>query len=415
MALNSRQHEDPHPQSLRRRDFVAGAVTAAATATLVSPAAVCGTSANSKVEIGIIGQGGRGRWISGLFAEHPGYKIAAVADYFPRVANAGGDGLGVDKNRRYSGLLGYQRLIDSKVDAVVLETPPWVFPEHSRAALAAGCHVYVAKPVACDVPGCLAIADLGRKATESKRVFLVDFQIRTDPVWQECVKRVRAGAMGKTAIVATHYFDEGWSDPAKTKDISSRLTNLIWVNDVELGGGLLVNAGIHAVDGALWLLGDKPPVSAVGASRRGRKNPVGDSHDCFSVTYEFADGTLLNHVGEHILNNNAEPFCGCFAYGQGAYMQGEYNGKTWLRGGPQGFKGDTVQNLYADGAKRNIATFHKSITQGVYDNPTVAPGVNSTLTCILGREAALSGAKVTWSDMLRAARKIEVDVSGLNL
>jgi myo-inositol 2-dehydrogenase / D-chiro-inositol 1-dehydrogenase len=415
MRPDSRLDKSTHPQSLRRRDFVAGAVTAAATATFVSPAAVCGSIANSKVEIGIIGQGGRGRWISGLFAENPGYKIAAVADYFPRVANAAGDGLGVDKNRRYSGLLGYQRLIDSKVDAVVLETPPWVFPEHARAALAAGCHVYVAKPVACDVPGCLAIAELGKKATQNKKVFLVDFQIRTDPTWQECAKRAHAGALGKIGLVASHYFDEGWSDPPKTKDISSRLTNLIWVNDVALGGGLLVNAGIHAIDGALWILGNKTPTSAVGASRRGRTNPVGDSHDVFSVTFEFADGTILNHVGEHVQNNNAEPFCGCFAYGQGAYMQGEYNGKTWLRGGPLGFKGGTVANLYGDGAKRNIAAFHKCITGGIYDNPTVAPSVNSTLACILGREAALVGTKVTWDEMLRAAKKIEVDVTGLTL
>lgn len=413
MDRNSLKKEPSH--AWRRREFLAGAVTAGAAAALVRPTAVRGSSANGKVEIGVIGQGGRGRWISGLFAEHPGYKIAAVADYFPQVANAAGDAFGVAKNRRYSGLLGYQRLIDRKVDAVVLETPPWVFPEHARAALAAGCHVYMAKPVACDVPGCLAIAELGKKATQQKKVFLVDFQIRTDPTWQECVRRAHAGALGKIALVASHYFDEGWPDPPKTKDISSRFTNLIWVNDVDLGGGLLVNAGIHAIDGSLWILGDKPPVSAVGSSRRGRKNPVGDSHDVFSITYEFADGTLLNHVGEHIQNNNAEPFCGCFAYGQGAYMQGEYNGKTWLRGGSQAFKGGMVENLYAEGAKRNIATFHKNITEGIYDNPTVAPSVNSTLACILGREAALAGAKVTWNEMLRAAKKIEVDTTGLTL
>ncbi len=407
--------QDKHLQTWRRRDFVAGAVTAAATATFVAPAAVGGDNANAKLQIGIIGQGGRGSWISKLFAQHPGYKIVAVADYFPKVATAAGEALGVDKSRRYSGLMGYQRLIDSKVDAVVLETPPWVFPEHARAAVAAGCHVYMAKPIACDVPGCLAIADLGKKATQSKKVFLVDFQIRTEPNWHECVKRVHAGALGKIGLVASHYFDEGWPDPPKTKNISSRFTDLIWVNDVDLGGGMLVNAGIHAVDAALWLLGDKPPLNAVGASRRGRKNPVGDSHDVFSVTYEFADGAVLNHIGEHIQNNNGEPFCGCFAYGQGAYMQGEYNGKTWLRGGSQGFKGALVENLYEEGAKRNIATFHKSITEGVYDNSTVAPSVNSTLACILGREAARAAAKVTWGDMLRGAKRIEVDTTGLTL
>ena len=121
---------------------------------------------------------------------------------------------------------------------------------------------------------------------------------------------MHAGALGKIALLASHYFDEGWPDPPKTKDISSRFTNLIWVNDVDLGAGMLVNAGIHAIDAALWIAGDRTPTSATGGSRRGRKDPVGDSADTFSITYEFSDGMLLNHVGEHIQNNNAEPFCG---------------------------------------------------------------------------------------------------------
>ena len=273
----------------------------------------------------------------------------------------------------------------------------------------------MAKPIACDVPGCLAIAELGKKATQNKKVLLVDFQIRTDPFWQECVKRVHAGALGKIALLASHYFDEGWPDPPKTKDISSRFTNLIWVNDVDLGAGMLVNAGIHAIDAALWIAGDRTPTSATGGSRRGRKDPVGDSADTFSITYEFSDGMLLNHVGEHIQNNNAEPFCGCFAYGQGATMQGEYDGKTWLRGGAHGFRGGVVQGLYPAGAQRNIATFHKNVTEGVYDNATVPPSVNSTLTCILGREAASTGGKVTWDDMIRANKRLTVDTTGLTL
>jgi myo-inositol 2-dehydrogenase/D-chiro-inositol 1-dehydrogenase len=406
-------HEQRNNEPCSRRNFITGVAATAATVTFVKPSAVYGADANSKVEVGIIGQGGRGNWISKLFAQHGGYKIAAVADYFPHVADAAGEGLGVDKARRFSGLLGYKRLIESKVDAVVLETPPWVFPEHASAAVAAGCHVYMAKPVACDVPGCLTIAEQGKKATQNKKVFLVDFQIRTDPFWQECVKRVQAGALGKVALLASHYFDEGFSDPPRTKDISKRFTNLIWVNDLDLGASYLVNAGIHAIDGALWIAGDKTPLSAMGSSRRGRKNPNGDSDDAYSITYEFADGLMLNHIGEHIQNSNSEPFCGCFAYGQGAYMEGEYDGKTWLRGGAQGFKGGEVRGLYGEGAKRNIALFHKNIIEGVFDNPTVQSSVNSTLTCILGREACKQNAKLTWDEMLKNGKKLEVDVTGL--
>jgi predicted dehydrogenase len=54
------------------------------------------------VKLGVIGNGGRGSWIAGLFQKHGGYEMHAVADYFPEVADKSGEALGVAKNRRYS-------------------------------------------------------------------------------------------------------------------------------------------------------------------------------------------------------------------------------------------------------------------------------------------------------------------------
>ena len=75
----------------------------------------------------------------------------------------------------------YKRLIDSGVEAVVLETPPYFFPEHAQAAAAAGKHVYMAKPVASDVPGTLKIEAAAHQASGLKQAFLVDYQIPTPP------------------------------------------------------------------------------------------------------------------------------------------------------------------------------------------------------------------------------------------
>ena len=77
----------------------------------------------------------------------------AVADYFPNVAEACGEAVGVDKARRFSGLSGYRRLMESGVEAVALVVPPYFFPEQTRVVVEAGLHVYMAKPVAVDVPG----------------------------------------------------------------------------------------------------------------------------------------------------------------------------------------------------------------------------------------------------------------------
>ncbi len=395
---------------ISRRGMMKTAASAAAF-TIVAPQFVRGTQANSKIELGVVGCGGRGAWIANLFARHPGYQITAVADYFQAVADRCGDALKVPQGRRFPGLLGYKRLIESKVDAVALETPPWFFPEHATAAVSAGLHVYMAKPVACDVPGTLAIAAAGRQATQTQRCFLVDFQIRTDPYASETVKRIREGALGKLSMISSFYTDEGFADPPRQKTIAPRLQQLIWVNDNDIGGGYLVNAGIHAIDAALWVA-NANPLSAMGSGRKGRKEINGDSDDIFSITYEFPGGLVCNHRGEHIQNLHGFT-AGCEAYGQGAYAEINYEGKTWLRGGEMGYRGGDVVGLYEAGAVSNIALFHKSVAESRFDNPTLTPSVNATLATLLGREAAHRNAKVTWDELIRENKKLDIDLTGL--
>ncbi len=79
------------------------------------------------------------------------------------------------------------------------------------------------------------------------------------------------------------------------------------------------------------------------------------------------------------------------------------------------FKGGKSENLYLEGAVRNIAAFHSNITKGLYANTTVAPSVRSNLTTILGRTAAYKKTELTWEDMLRAEEKIEADLKGLKV
>ena len=398
-------------KSITRRGFISGAGASLLSFAIMKPSLVRETQANSRIEAGCIGLGGRGRMIAGMLQKHGGYQITAVADYFANVAKAAGEQFKIAKSRCFSGLSAHKKLLASKVDAVFLETPPYCFPDHTEAAVEAGCHVYIAKPLGCDVPGCLRISKMGQKATAEKKVFLADFQTRTDPFYIEGIKRVQEGAIGKIAMLSSEYNDEGFSDPPKTATIESRLQHLIWVNDDELGGSYLVNAGIHAVDVALWIAGGRP-VSAMGCSRIARNNPHGDSHDVFSVTYEFANGLILNHRGEH-LRNRFEFRCDCFAQGQDGYLETGYTSRVRILGNKTGYRGGDVVNLYPRGAERNIDTFHKSIINGIYDNPTLEPSVNSTLATILGREVAKRKTKLTWDEVLRENKKLEVNLTGL--
>jgi len=394
-----------------RRQFLGSTLAAAASLTIVKPSAVQGTEANSRIEVGCIGLGGRGTLIAKLLTKHKGFQITSVADYFPEVARKAGERFAVPENRRFSGLSGYKKLIESKVDAVFCETPPYCFPEHVSAAVNAGCHVYLAKPVACDVPGCLIIAEMGKKATETKKVLLVDFQMPTDPFIIEAVKRVHKGDIGPVAMISSFYTDDGFRDPPRTKTIESRLRDLIWVNDVNLGGGMIVNCDIHAIDVALWIAGIRP-ISAMGCSRVGKSDAHGDTAYVYSLTYQFESGLIMNHRSEHLRNTKGFS-CGCFAYGPEGYFEANYEGKAWVHGVRKVYRGGEVRNLYGEGIKRNLDKFYNCIVDGIYDNQTVQTSVNSTLTAILGRQAARRNTLVTWDEMIRENERLEVDLTGL--
>jgi len=363
-----------------------------------------------KIKLGVIGNGGRGAWIAKLFQKHGGYQMHAVADYFQEVADRCGDELGVDKARRFPTLSGYKKLTESGVEAVALETPPYFFPEHTRAAVEAGVHLYMAKPVAVDVPGALEILAAGKKATQKGRCFLVDYQVPTDPHNIEIAKQVGAGAIGKPAVVTSRYFGGGWPDPPRTATEESRLEHLIWCNDVALGGSHHVNACIHTIDAVLWVLGKKP-VMAAGFSNIARDNPHSDSHDVLAVSYTFADGTVWDHCGRHL--NNLYPFeSGALIHGTTGYAQVGYVGRVQLRGPENAYSGE-VNDLYEAGAVRNIATFYRQITEGHCENATVSRAVDGVLTTILSREATMHRVQLTMDQLLRENRRLEVDLKGL--
>ncbi|HNS19599.1 MAG TPA: Gfo/Idh/MocA family oxidoreductase [Sedimentisphaerales bacterium] len=395
---------------ITRRDFLSCAGAALSFST-VGAGSVVGTRANSGIKVGVIGLGGRGQMIAGMVQRHGGYEIVAIADYFKQVADVAGDQLGVAKANRFSGLSGYKAVIAAGVEAVFLETPPYCFPEHVEAAVEAGRHVYIAKPLGCDVPGCLRIRDAARKATSNKRVFLCDFQTRTDPFFIEGVRRVREGEIGPVGMLSSEYNDESFRDPPKTATVESRLQELIWVNDDALGGSYLVNAGIHAVDVGLWIAGEMP-TSATGASRIARADAHGDSHDVFSLTYEFPNGAILNHRGEH-LKNRCEFRSDCTAQGAEGWLETGYTSRVRILANSGGWRGGDVVDLYPRGAERNIDAFHKAVMSGDCANPTIEPSVNATLATILGREAARRRTKLTLDEILRENRRLEPDLAGL--
>lgn len=398
---------------VNRRQFIAGTGIAAAGLTLLKPGLALGEAANRKLDLGLIGCGGRGQWIAKLFAECGKYNFVAGADYFQDKVDQFGEKFGVAADKRFTGLSGYQRLLEQKLDAVVIESPPYFHPEQAAAAVNAGKHVYLAKPVAVDVPGCHSIEASAKKATASKLCFLVDFQTRAHPAYQEAVKRVHAGQIGKLiSAEAVYVTGPTWNhmDRAlREKPNDPEMKLKAWGIDRVLSGDVITEQNIHALDVATWFL-DAAPVRAYGTGGQ-KRGFIGTCWDHFAVTFDFPNGLPLSFHSKQAGHGIDD--IQCRAYGLDGTADTHYHGDVWVRSRDDLYNGGKLGNLYQEGVVNNIATFYNCITKGDFANPTVAPSVRSNLTTILGRTAAYKHAVVTWEEMIRANEKWEADLRAL--
>jgi predicted dehydrogenase len=389
--------------SPRRRDLLA---SVGAGLLIVKPETAFGSQANSSIEIGIVGCGGRGTWIGNLFQEFSGARIVALSDVVPsRIAEIKTK-LKVESARTYVGLQSHKELAASKLDAVVIETPTYAHPEQAAAAVAAGKHVYLAKPVATDVPGCKLIAESGRKA-RGKTSFWVDFQFRARPIFQECIARIRRGDLG-TPVMAHCWYHTGrlpYKNVAGETAAQHRMRN--WYFDIALSGDIIVEQNIHSIDAMCWLL-DAAPLSATGfAGRKVRLD--GDAHDHFALTYQFPGGVMAEFsstqctkgIGGIVARLYGSAGSAELFYAKTAYIAGE---KPW--------KGPEADDTFRGGAIDNIKLFVDAVRSGKLLN-NADESVRSNLTAILGRTAAYRRRQVTWDEMMASGERLDPKVSGL--
>lgn len=397
-------------RALDRRTFLAGS-SAVASFAVLAPSTVFGTQANSKINIGLIGCGGRGTWIMDFFKKQGGYQVAACADYFKDKADAAGDKHEIPAAMRFTGLYGYRDLL-AKVDAVAIESPPYFHPMQAADAVAAGRHVYLAKPVAVDVPGCETIAESGRKATAKKLAFQVDFQTRAHPAYQEAVKRVHAGAIGQlvcgeaTYQCPTYFQGMDAEYRKKTGDPEARLR--AWAVDRILSGDVITEQNIHSLDVAAWIL-DAAPVKAVGTGGKARPF-AGDCWDHFSVIFTYPKDFILTFCSKQV--GKYWDDIQCRVYGTEGTIDTHYGGAVLVHCDDK-YNGGQTSNIYADGVAQNVQTFHDNITKGDFANPSVASSVRSNLTTILGRTAAYTRKEITWDQMMKKAEHWEFPLKAL--
>ena len=116
------------------------------------------------------------------------------------------DRVKVDPDHCFVGLDGYQKVLASGVDVVLLATPPGFRPLHFKATVDAGKHIFCEKPMATDAPGVRAVMAAAEEAKKKKLAVVAGFCWRYDYPRRELFKRMHDGAIGDLrALYHTYY------------------------------------------------------------------------------------------------------------------------------------------------------------------------------------------------------------------
>jgi myo-inositol 2-dehydrogenase / D-chiro-inositol 1-dehydrogenase len=418
---------------LDRRAFL----STGAAFTIMAPNLVRGTERNSAVRLGLLGCGGRGTGVTASFIQNTGAQVTALADLFEDSLTAAHQKLnevaakkgkpGIDAANLFRGPRACESIMASKaIDAIYIATPPIFHPQHLEAAVAAGRHVYVEKPVAVDVPGAKRVLQIGERAN-GRLSLAVGFQIRHATPFVEMVKRIHAGALGRVVCGLTQYYAGGIKRPdwPSASPAERRLRN--WVHYRVLSGDIIVEQNVHIIDVTNWVL-NAHPLKAIGTGGRFGRTDQGDCWSHFSCTYTYPQDT-------HITMNSTQFIQGIWDVGMRYFgtrgnAEAHYDSPVRITGeepwefpglGPAGQNTDSkaaVTGVFhgalddADPNKQN--SFIESIRSGKYLNQAKT-GVESALSGILGRTAAYTGREVTWEELLRSQEVWEpgVDITRL--
>lgn len=258
---------------MTRRDFIGRSALGAAGICLVGcRTAPRRTSANEKLNLGIIGVAHQGQYD---MANVAGENIVAVCDVDDAYLAAAKQKF--PAARTYND---FRRLLDQKdIDAVVIATPDHTHAVATAAALASGRHVYCEKPLTRTISECRFVTELARK---QKLITQIGTQIHSGENYHQVVGLIQQGAIGPVnevhvwvnaayggqaapkdtpAVPAGLHYDL-WLGPVAARPYSPEYVPVKWRNWWAFGGGALADFGCHFMDLPHWALGLSAPLSA---------------------------------------------------------------------------------------------------------------------------------------------------------
>jgi predicted dehydrogenase len=419
--MSDRSHSQSGTDSSRREfltktSAIVGGAIVGANATIARSANVAGSD---EIKVALVGCGGRGTGAATQALATKGkVTLWAMADAFAdridscyeqvqkQVERGRRDGdelfndsnIDVPEDRRFVGFDAYKQAIDSGADLVILATPPGFRPIHFEAAVQAGKHIFMEKPVAVDAPGVRRVLAANADAKSKNLMVAVGLQRRHDPRYIEAVKRLQDGAIGD--IVCTRVYWNGgglWMYPRKPEYTEMEYQMRNWYYYVWLCGDHIVEQHIHNIDVGNWLRG-MTPVSAHGLGGRQVRTgkEYGQIFDHHAVEFTYKDGTKMFSQCCHI--NGSWSSVSEHAHGTKGTADLD-DGRGPVIHGPDGrWRSDArkVDNHHQEHHDMFAALRRGEIyNEGDY-------GAESTMTAILGRMATYSGEVVRWDEALKS-------------
>jgi len=280
---------------------------------------------------------------------------------------------------------------------VIRATPPGFRPYHFDAAIKAGKHVFMEKPVCVDSFGARLVLEAAKLADEKKRKVVVGLQRRYENKYRETVARIREGLAGEI-IGGQVYWNGGgiwYRDRQKDQnEMQFQVNN--WYHFNWLSGDHICEQHVHNIDVANWVLGaDAPlgyhPETAYGVGGRQDRSKNSEIYDHHAVNFAYPKGVRIasqckqfpggeNRVNEEFQGTKASVRIGEIT---------DYDGKVlWTFDGPNPNPYQVEHDELHDAIRND-----KPLNNAYY-------GVTASFAAILGRLATYSGKKHDYEQAL---------------
>ncbi len=349
-----------------------------------------------KLRIGLVGCGGRGRGaIRNLIEAAPiagaEVEVVAITDVFEAATARAGEAFGVPTERRFHGFDGYRKVIEQPVDLVVLATPPNFRPVHFEAAVEAGKHCFIEKPVAVDPAGVRRMLAAGEIAKQKGLSVVAGAQRRYQGNYLRNAHALKEGAIGRILGGTVMWNqDQLWYKQRNAGESDAHYLARNWVNFLEMSGDHIVEQHFHNIDVANWFIG-RTPLAAVGFGGRVRR-VTGNQYDFFSVDFDYGQGCRIH--------SQCRQIDGC--YNRVGEVFTAEKGTVFADGKLERFSKKKVKfrefTTHENGQVQEQVELLRSILaeKPINDTRNVS---DSTMTAIMGRVSAYTGQLVRWTDL----------------